>query len=285
MRPTIIAGLALALASCGGPETEAEDDTTGDETVVEVVQEREREAPPASGPARDIQFPTVATATTSSGLALNTVQFGNLPIVYLRMTVQSGGAQDPEGMPGVAHFVSQMLKEGTRTRSSAQIAEEVEFLGANLVVGDDEENIYIMVRALAEHLDEAMELLADVTRNPRFQEAELRRLKARELDRLRLSSQQPRYLARRTIYRELYGEHPYAEVDTNDRRSSAASAARTSRAGTAPTSCRPTRSSSPSATSTPPPFRPRRSGTSAAGATGPSARRPTPRRPSAPRAR
>ena len=60
-----------------------------------------------------------------------------------------------------------------------------------------------------------MEILADVVRNPRFAPGELRRLKARELDRLRLSEQQPRYLARRTIYRELYGEHPYAHIDTN----------------------------------------------------------------------
>lgn len=217
MMRALIAALALALASCGGTDTtdDGADDTAGDETTVEVVMERTREAPPESGTPRDIHFPPVATATTSSGLALNTVHFGQLPIVYLRLTIRSGSSTDPDDLPGVAHFVSQMLKEGTRRRTSAQIAEEIEFLGADLVVGDDEENLYVMVRALSEHLDEAMELLADVVRNPRFREGELRRLKARELDRLRLSARQPRYLARRTIYRELYGEHPYAVTDTN----------------------------------------------------------------------
>lgn len=207
---------ALALAGCGpsGGDTRDEADTTGDETTVEVVRDQPREAPPESGPARDVRFPEIARAETSSGLEVNTVEFGHLPIVYLRLVIKSGDATDPEDLPGLAHFVAQMLEEGTRTRSSAELAEAVEFLGADLSVGSDEENVYVMVRALEEHLDEAMEILADVARNPRFSQDELDRFKRRELNRLALSSQQPRYLARRELYRELYGSHPYAHVDT-----------------------------------------------------------------------
>ena len=214
---SLLALLALA-ASCGGPSAPTEtSETSGDETTVEVVRgEPQREAPPASGPARDIQFPEIARSQTSSGLELNTVQFGHLPLVYLRLVVRSGSATDPAELPGLAQLVAQMLKEGTRTRTSARLAEDVEFLGANLSVGSDEENLYIMVSAMREHLDEAMAILADVARNPRFADAELRRLKRREADRLSLSSQQPRYLARRTFYQEIYGPHPYAHVDTTE---------------------------------------------------------------------
>jgi len=217
MRRTLCAALCAALASCGGndPRSPTPDDTSGDETTVEVVREPVRVAPPESGPARDVDFPSMVSARTTSGLSTDTVRFGELPIVYLRLVVRSGDASDPADLPGVASFTAKMLKEGTRHRTSAQIAEAVEFLGADLTVGSDEEDVYVMVRALADQLDEAMEILADVVRNPRFAPGELRRLKARELDRLRLSEQQPRYLARRTIYRELYGEHPYAHIDTN----------------------------------------------------------------------
>ncbi len=216
-RVITVALVASLAASCGGPQsTEGEQlATTGDETTVEVVREQpQRQSPPASGAARDIQFPQIARAQTTSGLELNTVQFGDLPLVYLRLVVKSGTASDPAQMPGLAHITAEMLKEGTRSRTSAQLAESVEFLGADLSVGSDEENTYIMVSALRDHLDEAMELLADVTMNPRFAETELRRLKRRELDRLALSSQQPRYLARRELYRALYGNHPYSHVDT-----------------------------------------------------------------------
>lgn len=208
--------IAAFVASCGEPSAPGGAGTSGDETTVEVVRDSRRQSPPASGPARDVQFPEIARAQTSSGLELNTVQFGHLPLVYLRLVVRSGSATDPDDKPGLAQFVAQMLKEGTRSRSSAQLAEDVEFLGADLTVGSDEENVYIMISAMREHLDEAMRILADVAMNPRFAETELRRLKRRELDRLALSSQQPRYLARRTFYQELYGPHPYAHVDTTE---------------------------------------------------------------------
>lgn len=217
MKRTLTLSLAAALAasSCGGQPDERRSETSGDETTVEVVREQaRRQPPPESGPARDIQFPAIARAQTGSGLELNTVQFGGLPLVYLRLVVRSGSATDPAELPGLANLVAQMLKEGTRSRTSAQLAEDVEFLGADLSVGSDQENVYIMISALSEHLDQAMTILADVAMNPRFAETELRRLKRREFDRLALSSQQPRYLARRELYRELYGAHPYAHVDT-----------------------------------------------------------------------
>jgi zinc protease len=219
---SIVAVLA-ALGGCGGPPPAEEpgsetagNATAGNATAAEVIRETPpRQEPPPSGPARDVEFPAIQRAQTTSGLELNTVQFGDLPLVYLRLTIRSGGATDPAEMPGLARMVANMLKEGTRTRTSAQLAEEIDFLGAHLQVGSDSENLYVMVSALSEHLDQAMALLADLTMNPRFAETELRRLARRELDRLALSSQQPRYLVRRTFYREIYGNHPYADTDTN----------------------------------------------------------------------
>jgi len=217
VKRALIGLTALSMLACGPSATpDPGDETTGDETTVEVVRtEPARQPPPESGPPRDVEFPDVARAD-AAGLDVNTVRFGHLPLVYLRLVIQSGSAQDPDELPGLANLVAQMLKEGTRRRSSAELAEAVEFLGANLYVGADEENVYVMVRALSEHLDEAMDLLAEVARNPRFSDTELRRLKQRERDRLALSSQQPRYLARRELYRELYGNHPYAHVDTTE---------------------------------------------------------------------
>jgi predicted Zn-dependent peptidase len=107
-----------------------------------------------------------------------------------------------------------MLKEGTTKRSSAQIAEEIEFLGADLWASSDEENTYVGVRALAEQFDVVMAILAEVAGKPAFSNQELEKLKRRELDRLALSEREPRYIARRAFYRQLYGKHPYGTVDT-----------------------------------------------------------------------
>ena len=211
--------LALAmtglLASCGGggtTTTTTTEETTGQETQIAEAP-REREAPPASAPPRDVHLPPIARSTTTQGLELNTVTTSGLPVVYLRLHIRSGLASDPAEMPGLSLLVARMLKEGTRTRTSEQFAEQLEFYGADVDVSADQMQVVINVRGLAEHLEPLMALLADMVTAPRFDEQELRRLKQRELDRLTVQYGDPSQLARREFYRIAYGAHPYAHVD------------------------------------------------------------------------
>lgn len=214
-RATTLFAAALLLHACGSSTTQTDavevPDTEPDASPEQVAQ---REPPPESGPPRDVQFPPLARATTDNGLEINTVAWNQLPIVYVQLVIKSGAEADPGEMHGLAHLVGAMLKEGTRTRSSAQIAEQVEYLGADLWVHDDEENIYVGMRALSEHLDEAMDILSDVAMNPAFRPDELRKLKRREIDRLALQANDPGFLASRELHARLYGEHPYAHIDT-----------------------------------------------------------------------
>jgi zinc protease len=205
-----IAALSL-LTACGGSKG-----TTGaeSETAKDAQQKTEREAPPAPGEAKDMSLPPVQVTSLDNGLELNTIVTDQLPIVYATLVIRSGGESDPAKVPGLTGLVAQMLKEGTTKRSSAEIAEEIEFLGADLWASSDEENTYVGVRALADQFDVAMGILAEVAGSPAFNNDELAKLKRRELDRLALSEREPRYIARRTFYRQLYGEHPYGTVDT-----------------------------------------------------------------------
>jgi zinc protease len=211
--------VALAMG-CGGGATPSRGGTTVtrvdmDEEVITVERpQRSRVAPPPSGPARDVRFPPIVRARTASGLELNTVVSDALPVAHLRLVVRSGGAQDPADLPGVAHLVAEMLKEGTRTRSSARLAEDVEYLGASLDVSSDEESVVISARCLKEHLGALLEIVADVATSPAFSDAELRKLKRRELDRLQIQLSDPNFLAAREFYSALYGDHPYARIDT-----------------------------------------------------------------------
>ena len=185
----------------GPPETQA-------------ATESARQAPPASGPARDIAFPPIARSELANGLELNVVRWEQLPIVYLRLVVESGAAADPDDLQGLSSLVADMLKEGTRRQSSAELAERIEFLGADLSTGADQESVSLVFRALSEHMGEAMDILAEVATQPAFANAELTKLKRREGDRLALLGQQPFFLARRALYAGLYGDHPYARIET-----------------------------------------------------------------------
>ena len=215
-RTSRAATLALLVACGGSAEVEERDEVevaSGDETV---EAPREIEPPPESGPARDVSFPPIERTSLDNGLELDVVAYDALPVVYLRLVIKSGAETDPEGKEGLADLVAQMLKEGTRRKSSAELAETVEFLGADLWTGADDENVHLVFRALSEHLDEAMDILAEVAREPAFRQGELDKLKRREKDRLAMSRKEPRYLAREAFFQRLYGDHPYARVDTTE---------------------------------------------------------------------
>lgn len=170
--------------------------------------------PPASGTARDIHFPPIQRVTSTSGLELDTVVYDALPVVHAVLVIKSGSSSDPANMPGLAHLTASMLKEGTRTKTSAQIAEAIEFLGADVDVSADEENVYVSMRCLKDQFDATLGLLADVALHPAFTDVELRKLKGRELDRLQLQSNDPNWLGARELYKAVYGTHPYALLDT-----------------------------------------------------------------------
>ncbi len=203
---------ALLLGSCS-PKGEA---PTEPQTAQEVkaTEARVKEPAPPSGVAADVAIPPVAVEALDNGLQVNTIVIDELPVVYATLVVRSGSESDPADLPGLAGLVASMLKEGTTSRTSAQIAEDVEFLGADLWATSDEENTYVGIRALADQFDTAMAILTEVASKPKFSGAELDKLKQRELDRLSLAEREPGYIARRTFYRELYGDHPYATVDT-----------------------------------------------------------------------
>jgi zinc protease len=187
-----------------------------DSQAVQVVQVPvAKEQAPASGPAREIHLPKITRVTTASGLEVNTVPMPGLPVVQVKLVIKAGSAADPADLPGTAQFVAEMLREGTTKKSSAKIAETVDFLGAKLDIGNDEEHVVINMSALSDQLKDAMSLVAELATLPSFDDKELAKLKKRELDRLSLMSQSPNFLARREFYKALYGEHPYAHTDTN----------------------------------------------------------------------
>lgn len=218
-RTSALLGILLApLAACGGSTMPPAAQTTVTKVEVEQVKPPKtaaaRQAPPAGTQPREIHFPPIARENTSSGLEVNSVALHGVPVVQIKLVIKAGSARDPRELPGTAELVAQMLKEGTARRSSAKIAEAVDFLGARLGIHNDQEQITIDMQALSEQLPEALGLVAELASEPSFDEGELKKLKKRELDRLSLMSQSPNFLARREFWKGLYGDHPYAHVDT-----------------------------------------------------------------------
>lgn len=175
-----------------------------------------KQAPPPSGTARDIAFPKISHVVLPNGLTIDVVTQTQLPTVNLELVIMSGGARDPQPLPGLANTVAEMLREGTKKKKAAQFAEAVEFLGANISSGAGNETTRVSMSALSEHLDAALALVAEAVLTPAFDAKELEKYKKRTLDDLKLKMDKPAWLGRRALQKELYGEHPYARYDTTE---------------------------------------------------------------------
>ena len=170
-----------------------------------------RQMPPPLAP-RPLNFPQPFETKLANGLKIVVVEERLLPIVSIRLSFRSGDANDPPSLPGLSDMMTHLLTEGTDTRSSRQIAEEVERLGATLSVGSSSDFTTVAGSALSIYTDEILDLLADVTLRPTFpkNEVDLARENTKQL--LIQQRAQPNFLASERTAQVMFGAHPYSRV-------------------------------------------------------------------------
>jgi zinc protease len=173
---------------------------------------QEKQSPPAGGPPKPFNVPAHESYALPNGMKVTLVPYGNLPKVTLSLVVRSGNLNDPAGMPGLADMAGKLMKEGTTSRSSKQIAEEAAGMGGavNITVGPDESDVTTDV--LSEYGAKAAALLSDVAQHPLFPDSELPRLKNDAQRQLTISKSVPQSMALEKFRKILYGDHPYGTV-------------------------------------------------------------------------
>ena len=159
----------------------------------------EPSAPPSFQP------PVPRRARLPNGLSIVFVEKPGLPIVAFGMMLRAGAVTDPADRPGLADMTAAMLVEGTSTRSSRQIADEMEFLGSQLGSDAAREYVLLSTETLTSQWAEALEIMADVARNPTFPSEEMERLRKEHLTDLRRVGDNPVTIATRASRALLYG--------------------------------------------------------------------------------
>lgn len=169
---------------------------------------------PVSKEVLKVNLPKPYETTLSNGLQVVVLERHKLPTFSMQMVVLSGGLADPANQPGVAQFTASLLREGTKTRTSKQIAEQIESLGASLGAGSGLAAITSTVSAsgLTDNFDQIMELFADIILNPTFPADEFTKLKTRTAAQLRFQRSIPNFLAAEMYSRVMYGTHPAGRI-------------------------------------------------------------------------
>jgi zinc protease len=175
------------------------------EQVSAGTQEIDRTQQPGPGRARTFRPPTPQRLKIAGGLDLLVVEKREVPTVAFGVYFGGGAVMDPASLPGLASFTARLTTEGTKTRTSTQIAEESDFIAARPNVGVDRENLIVSTEALTRHWPDALGLLADVMLNPSFPNEEVERVRRERLTDLRRLRDDPNAIADRVANGLLFG--------------------------------------------------------------------------------
>lgn len=178
--------------------------------------------PPVLGPPKALSLPAVVTRELPNGLKLMVVEQHELPLADFVLVVKSGGETDEAGKLGTATLATSLLKEGTTTRSSLQIADQEAFLGVDVFANSGWDATQVQLHTPTSQLDSALALFADIALHPAFPARELERLRQSRLTSLLQVKDRGPEIANRAYAAIVFGSAAYGHPLTGDEASTGA---------------------------------------------------------------
>jgi len=170
---------------------------------------------PVSKDVLKVSLPKSQEADLSNGVHVIVIEDHRAPQVFFQMIVDgAGGYYDPASTPGLASFTAALMREGTTTKTSEQLSEQLERLAATVGVGAGISSPFATAtgNGLTNNLDTVLALMADVLMNPSFPQAEIDRYKTRTRATFMNQRTQPGFLAQERLSKVLFGDHPLSRV-------------------------------------------------------------------------
>ena len=150
----------------------------------------------------------VHSQVLTNGLKVLLVENPVIPAIAINATVLAGARHEPEDKAGLAIMASNLLDEGTKTRSSLNIAEAIESTGGHLETDGSFERIVAAATVLKQDADLGLDLVADLLINPIFPEEYIAKEKSRTLAEIASAKDRPQVVAGWAFNELIYGTHP-----------------------------------------------------------------------------
>jgi zinc protease len=174
--------------------------------VSTLAQEKpDRTKPPAIGPAPSLKMPAIQKQKLSNGLEVWLVEHHEVPLAQVNLIVRSGSAADPIGKYGIGNLTAAMLDEGAGKLTALELADGLEFLGANLSTTSSFDYSAVRLNVPVSKLADALPIMADVALRPTFPAGELDRLRQERLTGLLQARDNPAALIGMAFSRVIFG--------------------------------------------------------------------------------
>jgi zinc protease len=166
---------------------------------------------PVSNSVLAVHLPEPPVHTLPNGLRYVILQDHSTPLVSVSLSIQGAGPLlEPSSQRGVAVLTASILRQGTTTKTAAQLAEAIDRLGANIGANAPfgAEAVTVYGGGLSKNLQSWFPLFADVVLHPVIDSEELKLALRRQLANIEQRRADPGTIATDRMYRDLYDDFP-----------------------------------------------------------------------------
>src|ERR1051325_1629826 len=182
----------------------------------------QQKTPPAPGAARPLNLPKITEKKLANGLTVVLAPLPNVPKISAILTFRSATtASDRDAHPGIAQIAASVANEGTDTRTSKQMKEELRSIGGTLSLGSDADSTTMSASSLSEFSPRLFELMSDVAQHPSYPEAEVKLAEENTIQQIRAGRADPGFLVNERFQKAVFGNHPYGFVVADEKSISA----------------------------------------------------------------
>ncbi len=157
-----------------------------------IIQKEPMFEAPVLHPSTTVDLGVINRNTLPNGLQLISMPRKS-ESVELSLAIQVG--RDPLAKSGLSDFVVSMLRKGTKTRSAAQIAESIDFVGGSLSTTASDDAVYLQCESRAKDLQLCLSLLSDIVQNPTFPQNEIDLMKQQYAGAIQSAKDSPQSLS------------------------------------------------------------------------------------------
>jgi predicted Zn-dependent peptidase len=165
--------------------------------------------PPPPAPPRPINWPAISESKLDNGLTVVLVPLHNVPKITAVLSLLAGRGTAYKTQPGVAQLAGRVANEGTATRTSLQIKQELRSIGGALTVGVDNDATTLSASSLSDFAPKLLDIVSDVARHPAYPQSEVTLAKTNFTQEIEESRSSPDFLAQEQLDKALFGGHPY----------------------------------------------------------------------------
>lgn len=174
-----------------------------------------RKSPPRSDAPRPFKLPATREIKLDNGLTIVFIEDHTAPVVTMMAGIpmeasQSRDISELTNEMALTEATAELITEGAGSRSSEEVAREVETLGGRLSSSANDDYAWVTMSVVAENTERMMELLGDVLLRPTYPESEVALYKRNRIQKVVVQRQDPSFLAGEQFDRIVYGSHPYA---------------------------------------------------------------------------